>query len=286
MGDVLRAEIYKVVHRRMTYILLLVATGLVAIFYIALWLGIRQGPGDTREDVYRWLSLRQGMSFRNVVPAAFSLERFFVTLVSVIFAGTMMGNEYDWRTIGVVMSRGVRRSHFFVAKLISGAAFSFVTVVLCFLTAAALSAWFSHLYGLDFGGRGTHRLVTAGYSAVRTWFVILPFVTMAIFFAIQLRSAAQAVGAALGFYFIEGIFTALLQNSKGLLSHIPDFLFNVNGDAIIRANGFFPRDNGAGPFGVPEGGDSIPWAVLVLSSWIVFFVGVGFYLFSRRDIQE
>src|SRR5689334_4544249 len=198
----------------------------------------------------------------------------------------MMGNEYDWRTVGVVTSRGVKRWHFLCAKLVLAVAFTFVTVTVCFVVSMSASAWFSYLYDLPFGNFGLPRIADAVASLGRTSFVILPFVVMALLFATQWRSAGQAVGAALGFYFIEGIFTSLLSNAQGWLAHIPDALFNVNGDAIMRGNGIIGRDGDGGPFGIPTGGPPGWRAVIILSAWLLV-LGVGaFYRFQQRDIQE
>ncbi|HKS90777.1 MAG TPA: ABC transporter permease subunit [Tepidiformaceae bacterium] len=284
MTDALRAELFKVLRRRMTYICLLVAMGLVLLFYIILWLRVRQGPDHGFRGYAEWLNLRAGLSFHNVVPYGFALERFFVTLMAVIFAGTMAGNEYDWRTVGVVVGRGVQRPQFLAAKFVSGIVFTFVAVTLAFLVALAASAWFTNLYGLDYGTIDGPWFGHILASIVRTGFVVLPFVLMAIFFATFLRSAGQAVGAALGFYFIEGIFTGLLTSAHGWLSHVPEALFNLNGDAIIRLNGIVPG-NDAGLFSTTTG---IPaWrGFVVLAIWLVAFLIVGFWRFQTRDIQE
>lgn len=289
MLNALRAELYKVYRRRMTYILLGSAAALVLVFYIVLWLRVREGPRHTDLRSYvDWLALRDGLSFKNVVPYAFALERFFATLVCVIFAGTIMGNEYDWRTVGVVTSRGVKRWHFLLAKLIVAVAFTVLVVAVCFLVAVFASLWFTHLYHLSYGSFTLVRLGDAFASVGRTSFVILPFVMMALLFATQWRSAGQAVGAALGFYFIEGIFTSLLGSAQGFLSHIPDALFNVNGDAIMRANGVISSgsDGGSGPFGIPTGGPPEWRALLVLCTWLAVLGAAAFWRFQQRDIQE
>jgi ABC-type transport system involved in multi-copper enzyme maturation permease subunit len=284
MIDALRAELFKVSRRRMTYICFLVAMGLVLLFYVILWLRVRQGPNDTFRGYAEWVSLRAGLSFQNVVPYGFALERFFVTLMAVIFAGTMVGNEYDWRTVGVIASRGVQRWHFLAAKFISGIVFAFIAVTICFLVAIAASLWFTNLYGLNYGAIDGAWFGHAMVSLLRTAFVVMPFVLMAIFFGIFLRSAGQAVGAALGFYFIEGIFTGLLTSAHGWLSHIPEALFNLNGDAILRLNGRIPGND----TGLFSSTTSIPaWrAFIVLGCWLAIFLVAAFWRFRTRDIQE
>lgn len=286
MVDALRAEWFKVSRRRMTYILFAAAMGLTALFYVILWLRIRDGADPGVNGVVRLLALKDGMSFKNVIPYGFSLERFFATLVCVIFSGTMMGNEYDWRTVGVVMGRGVKRWHFVFAKVVSGVVFTLLTVALCFIVAMVCSAWFSQLYGLPFGSLNAARVADVFASAGRTSFVILPFVVMSLAFATQWRSAGQAVGVSLGFFFIEGVFTNLLNNARGILSHIPEALFNVNGDAVMRANGVLGRSGEGGPFFIPESGPPVWRGGLVLGLWIVIFGLAVFWRFQRRDIQE
>jgi ABC-type transport system involved in multi-copper enzyme maturation permease subunit len=152
--------------------------------------------------------------------------------------------------------------------------------------ALALSAWFSHLYGLPFGSFSLARIVDIFASGGRTTFVVLPFVVMAVLFATQWRSAGQAVGVALGFYFIEGIFTSLLNNAKGFLAHVPDGMFNVNGDAVMRANGVLGRASEGGPFSIPAGGPPVWRGALILGAWMAVFLIAAFWRFQRRDIQE
>ena len=286
MFDALRAEWFKVSHRRMTYILLAAAMALTGLFYVILWLRIRDGADPGVNGIVRLLALKDGISFKNVVPYGFALERFFATLVCVIFSGTMMGNEYDWRTVGMVTGRGVKRWHFIFAKVVSSVLFTLLTVALCFIVAMIASAWFSHLYDLPFGSFNAARGVDIFASAGRTSFVILPFALMSLAFATQWRSAGQAVGASLGFYFIEGIFTSLLHNARGILSHIPDALFNVNGDAVMRANGVLGRSGEGGPFFIPDTGPPVWRGGFVLGLWIAIFVLALFWRFQRRDIQE
>lgn len=286
LGDVLNAEFYKVRRRRMTYILLAVQIILVLIFYIILWVRIREGPHGGRDGFTEWLTLKAAMSTLNVVPYGLALERFFATLVCVIFAGTMMGNEYDWRTVGVVTSRGVRRWHFLFAKVVMDVGFVFVVLTVGFVVAVICSVWFSHLYQLPYGSWGWQRWVDIVTSLARTSFVILPFVFIALAFGTVWRSAGQAVGAALGAYFIEGVFTGLLSQVEGFLSHIPDGLANINGDAVMRANGVFAGSGGGGPFIFGAGGPPLWRASLVVLAWIIILVSFVFWRFQRRDIQE
>src|SRR5665213_1235066 len=99
------------------------------------------------------------------------LARFFVTLVCVVFTATMMGNEYDWRTVGVVVARGVKRWQFIAAKLIVSVAFAVVVLAAGFVVALLCSAWFSHLYHLSSGAFTVERVLDLLASLIRTTYV-------------------------------------------------------------------------------------------------------------------
>lgn len=287
MRDALAAEWFKTTHRRMTYILLGALCALMVLFYVILWLRIREGPDPKELDsTLRYLALKEGMSFRNVVPYGLQLERFFVTLLSVIFAATMMGNEYDWRTVGAVLSRGVRRRDFLAAKLIIALAFAVVCVVTAFVVAMIMSAYFSNLYGLPYGDFTLGRIVGVFESLGRTVFVVVPFVLLALLFSTIWRSAGQAVGFALGFFFLEGIFTGLLDNARGLLTHIPDAMLNINAIGVMQANGSYPgAEDRGGPFAGNAGPE--PWiGALILTAWMSVFVAATFWRFLKRDVGE
>jgi hypothetical protein len=91
-GRALRAELFKVTRRRMTYVLLASLAVLVLVFYLLLWYRIYEGPRRPRgRALAEWNSIKQTMAFASVVPYGLGLERFFATVVCVIFAGTMLG---------------------------------------------------------------------------------------------------------------------------------------------------------------------------------------------------
>lgn len=286
LKDALNAEFYKVSRRRMTYILLLSLAGLVLLFYLLLFLRIHDGPGTRRGTYFDWLAARSAMSFVRVIPYGLGLERFFATLMCVIFAGTMTGNEYDWRTVGVATARGVHRWHFMFAKLFAAALFTAAAVLTGFLIALVASAWFSNVYGLP---NGTIDLAWLGHALAglsRTFLSIIPFVVLAVLCATLFRSAGQAVGASLGLFFVESIFTGLLRNAEGWMSHVPEFLVNFNGESIMRANGVVTNQGGDGPFVFGTGDAPAIRAAAVLAAWSLVFIVLVFWRFQRRDIQE
>jgi ABC-2 type transport system permease protein len=279
-----RAETYKVLRRRMTYITLASLVVLVGLVYVGLWLRLRDGPGTRPDSIAVFYAIRYAVSFANAIPYGLSVERFFATIVAVVFAGTMMGNEYDWRTASVVVSRGVRRWHFLFAKAVVAVGFTAVAVLAGLLAAFAGQAWLTSLYGLPWGDIDAGWAWDAVAGVSRTTFVILPFVFLALLFGNLLKSGGQAVGAALGVFFSEQIFNSLLSIATGWPRDIPKAFFSENIDAVMRENGL--SGLGAGPFLIDAGGPSAGRAAVVLFAWGTAFGLMLFWRFQRRDIQE
>ncbi|MFN0094605.1 MAG: ABC transporter permease subunit [Dehalococcoidia bacterium] len=280
----LRAEVFKTVRRRMTWICLAMIVVLVGLVYLGLWLRLREGAGGRPDEALVWVAVRAGVSFRNAVPYGLAVERFFATIICVVFAGTVMGNEYDWRTVGVAVSRGVRRWHFLAAKLAVVTGFTVAVAVTGLLAAMAASVILTLSYDLRWGtvdlawGWG----LVAGLA--RTVFVILPFVFLAVLVGNVWRSAGQAVGASLGLFFSEQIFIGLLSLTDGWPRAITKGLFSENIDAVMRANGIFA--SGGGPFIIEGGGPPLWRATAFLAAWMALFLAATFVRFNRRDIQD
>ncbi len=287
MLNALQAEVFKTVRRRMTYILLLSLGGLITLYYLLLWWQIRHRPLGRRGAFREWLNLRDGMSFDGVVPYALQLERFFVTLVCIVFVATMLANEYDWRTASVAVGRGVKRYHFLAAKAVVGLGFVVVSVLLAFAVALGWSAWFSRLYDLPFGRVDWALAAQAAKGLARLVFVVVPFAALALFLATLFRSTGQAVGVAAGVFFLEALFTGVLSDATGLLSHIPEVLLAANLRAVLSANGAVRDSTLAGPLGLVVGESVIPvWrGAMVVALWIVGLVAASFWRFQRRDIE-
>ena len=287
MLNALRAELFKTVRRRMTYILLLSLSGLITLYYLLLWWQIRHQPTGRRGAIREFFNLRDGMSFDGAIPYALQLERFFVTLVCIVFVATMLANEYDWRTASVALGRGVKRHHFLAAKAIVGLGFVLLSVTLGFVVALGWSAWFSFLYDLPFGAVDWALARTALEGVGRLVFAVIPFAALALFLATIFRSAGQAVGVAAGVFFLEALFTGVLTDARGLLSHVPEVLLASNLRAVLAANGAVRESTLAGPLGLVVGESTIPiWrAAAVVTAWTAFMVTASFWRFQRRDID-
>lgn len=286
MHSALAAELFKLKKRRMTYILLATLVLLVALFYFLLWLRAQQGPAPRFRGRTEYLALLDSMAFANVEAYGLQLVRLFGTLVAVIFAAMVAGNEYAWGTVSLVISRGTPRLPFIAAKMVVSVAYVLVVVTIGLLAAALASMLLSHLYDLPFGAIGTDRFRLALLAEGRTVLSMLPFVFLAIVVATVGRSAGLAVGFALGVFFLEGIFTRVFTNTTGWISYIPQVLPNAHINVLMLQNG--PQASAAlGFLGASDAlapGASAMRSAAILCLYATTFAVVAAWQVRRKDL--
>jgi ABC-type transport system involved in multi-copper enzyme maturation permease subunit len=109
----------------------------------------------------------------------------------------------------------------------------------------------------------------------------LPYILTAFFLTVLGRSAAAGIGFGIGILFLEPMISALLKQISGWASNIPDYMFNLNVQAINNL-----ADSSA-KFSINGSISSLPTplhAFIVLSVYIIGFIAVAYYLFQKRDV--
>ena len=196
-----------------------------------------------------------------------------------------MGNEYNWRTIRLALISSEGRFKFLVAKLVSVAILILIGMVAGLLASFIMSSITTAIGGNSF----SFSFSTGGYwwdqflQFWRTFFIILPFTLMGFMFAIVGRSAMPGIAIGVGILFLEPIITSFMRLASGWVADVPDYLFSANVNAIDALNDL-PGDFGGGPFAAMIRVPSVTHAAIVLTIYMVVFLGISFYLFRKRDV--
>ena len=104
-------------------------------------------------------------------------------------------------------------------------------------------------------------------------------------FALVGRSAMPGIAIGIGILFLEPIITTFMALAGGWVAKIPDYLFNANVNAINALNKLPIPGGFSGGFGSSSSQTpSVSHAFVVLSVYIVIFIGASFYLFRKRDV--
>jgi ABC-type transport system involved in multi-copper enzyme maturation permease subunit len=203
------------------------------------------------------------------------------SILLVMLAASMIGSEYGWGTVRVLVSSGVSRTRLLAAKLLA----LFEAIVL-FVAAGLVSGLVGSLAITVIGG---HELTTSwldgatladiGMIAVRLIFLLLVPAIVGFTVAIVTRSLAVGIAVGIGFQIAEQILSAVLNSVGSFGERVQDLLVTTNLSAIEQYN----------EIGTPELSASLPgvWqAVALLSLYSAIMLTVSFVVFRRRDIAS
>jgi len=279
MIELIKAELYKLRKRKLTWILVIILAAFFCVVVFATY-GITESPPD-RMPEGSVEAMRSALQFPDATDMIFSTSKQIGTLLLIILVASGIGNEYGWGSVRQVLTRRGVRHHYVIAKLVTFVIAVFIGLVISLIIGFVLVLITSNLIGSinwDF--------ITASYVGGLfrmfgwTLFSLLPYILLAFFFAFLGRSALAGIGGGLGFYFVEAIAAGILSNAGGTLAKIPHYLIGPNADALMP-----PIEmRGEGPFASLVEAPSTLWAAITLTIYSVALLAISLYLFKRRDI--
>lgn len=272
-------ELIKIRKRRVTWISFGIVVAFLAFMIIVLRVIIKgaEGPGsESFGEINSALRFPLGFGAVSVLEVQFGLWAVLV-LVSLL-----VGSEYGWGTLRLVLARGPSRTELMMAKLLA------LLVTITFGTVAILvvSAILMPIGDLVVGvfdpvypDRFIQFLML---DWLRTTFSLLIYVAIAFASASLLRSGGAGLAVGIGFVVIEQIVGQVFASFGGTLADISRFLPSLLVQSVLSAN-----DLSAGTLG----GDSPlsnldPWqGGLLIAGYSAVLVAVTIWVFSRRDIS-
>lgn len=193
-------------------------------------------------------------------------------LIVMMVASGFFGMEYTWRTINLWLSRGVPRSYFFSAKLITllVAAYAFSLIG----TALVLAG---NYFTFALGGKGPSlaelSLGAVALSTLALTLTLLPYVALVVLLTVLGRSSAVGIGGGLAYTLLLEALLAFGLNrfSPRLVDILPGTLReNMNGFIHISAD---------------AASAAFPWsAALGLAVWTVVLLGAAYIVFRQQDL--
>jgi ABC-type transport system involved in multi-copper enzyme maturation permease subunit len=268
MRKIIGAELFKIRKRRMSFILLGV---LVFLFVLIFFLHYRAIGGSSAS-----LEAAHPLLFPQVFELIFESASGIGTLLIVILASFVMGEEYGWGTIGKVMAGVVFRHRYLGAKVVSLFIVTLAITLICLVlgiilglvTTAHFSSVSSDFVTLSFLGK-------VGRMWGGTVLILMTNAFLTLMFVILTRSAWWGIGGYILYGFLDLTITANSVWGGGWISHLPRYLIIPNTSSILQ------MEEGVSTWLLHS---SILHAALVLITWCVLFLGMSFYLFRRQDI--
>lgn len=267
----LRSEVFRLVRRRMPWMLLAIQAAVIVLLYFLLWLSLEGAQdvvtADDASEVRDMLTLRETAG-----GTGLGLVYVVAGIMAVILSASVIATEYGWGTVRTLLPRTSGRGSFLVAKFVVLVAFAGAVSATGMLSALAASLAVTPLAGLDTSTGddfALHVVASIALSSV----VLLPYAAIAFTVALLARSTAAGIGVGLAMFFLEAQFVSLLSAAGGIVEASTNALLTPNVSAVISL---------AGPD--PDGASAVTRGFAVVLAYTVGFAVLSLWRFRRRDV--
>lgn len=287
MSAFLRSEVFRLVRRRMLWILVLFVVLLPVALYLLIYTStsqqlelIRSGRAQTPggpQQLKQLEDLIASLRPARLPEMAMGLVMPIAAILGIVLAGNTTGSEFGWGTVRTVLAHGPRRAAFLFAKLVALAGSSFAFVIAGFIATLIGSILVAVMAGgdasvpSDFLGRFFTNIAKVGYAT-------LPYVAFATMVAVLARSAAAGIGFGIVLFFAESLIAQLAIGVNRDLQALFDAGIARNVTALTRSS-------------VVVAGQQAPPALsdvwisgLVLALYVIAFVAIAVHRIAKRDL--
>jgi ABC-2 type transport system permease protein len=281
MTGLLRAEGFKLIRRRMTWIMAILTGGLCLMIYLLIWVALASSDA-AQMDAQAVADLERTIALDNVPAFGGNVVWQLAGIMAIILIASSIGQEYSWRTILTLATWTGDRTKIIAAKLIVATLLTLGYVVIGFLASTLGSLIVEGIRG-DLGGETSNGLfVDIVLAAVRVAYALLPYVFLAGTLTLIGRSVALGIAVGVAMLFLEGLVPTVMNLLGDTFSWLKHVTMNWNVQGILAANGYV---EGTGSPPDPE----LPsaWqAAAVLLLYIAAYVATMLLVINRRDITE
>lgn len=194
-------------------------------------------------------------------------------LVMVIVIGTVVSQDYTWRTIHLWLSHGLSRNTFFGAKFASLLLPTILLIVVPVVAGAGISALLTYLAAGSLDSAGLDYLQVAMGIPLAVY-TLLPYAALVFLLALIGRSPLLPIAVGVAVVMVENISSQLLAMSSslsGILQSLPYGLY-----AGVNQMSLGPNVAVLAP----------AQAALGIAAYTVAILGVALWHFRRQDLTD
>ncbi len=208
-------------------------------------------------------------------------------LVAFVVVGSVVAQEYTWRSIHLWVSQGISRRLLVAGKFAALILVLLLVVIVPLLVNGVLSAFFTdQMHGsIDFSTVNYANIALAILTSICS---LLPYATFAYFLAVLSKSTFVPIGGGVAFFFLENV---LASKQLPLTQYLPCSLVNalssiyasipkVSLEPIFNADSSIMTNATSLELISPE------WAALGLVLWTLSLLGATLFMFQQQDLTE
>ena len=270
MLNLLSSEIFRLRKRSQSWILFVIAALLIGLIYGGFVTAGLLTSGQESQD------LREQATFSNFAEFGVAMAvGFFGSVMLIIVAAGMMGNEFSWNTLRPLVARARSRSGLITAKFLALAIYTIVFVAALTLVVAVMFLIGSQIVG-EPSGFSMSVLGDGLAYAARLTYTNVPYLALAFMLATVAKSNAAGIAGALGLSFIEQPVFLLLRFASDFFENIERWGLSYNVAEFANFAGT-TIDANAG----------FDWrSFSILGGYSVIFIAVTYFVFLRRDVTS
>ena len=220
-----------------------------------------------------------------VMPASISnglgAAAFMGIVLTMVLAASVMGTEYSWGTLRTSLVSGVSRRKFLASKvvtLLSVAAGGLLVTVLSLVLTSLLFTFLTRHVGGGWADTGDWATVFVMFGKV--FYGIVPYLMLAVFFAVITSSTGVGIAIAMGYYMIEAIVTGLLVSSFDWFEPVSNFILGPNVAAWLSHDDVIQVT-----LGIRADGDlGTMHYFLVILAYTLALGAAAFWRFEHKDV--
>jgi ABC-2 type transport system permease protein len=276
LGALIAMESMKLVYRPVVRVTLALLAGGSALITLMAYMSTRASNLDAANQAVRL----QTFIMPHGLMESFAIASRLSGILLVVVAAALIGSEFSWGTIKVMVSSGASRSKLFFAKLIT-----LLSVVVVYLTIGVIAGSVASVIdtissgnALTFGTVNGAWLADASMAALRSSFVIGVLAILAFAVSGVARSLMAGVAAGIGWIVLEQVLHVFLSTIGNVGLFIDRLLILSNISALMQRNGF-------GPQRIEPHTPSELAAFSILILYSLALIAIAYIAFTRRDIQ-
>jgi ABC-type transport system involved in multi-copper enzyme maturation permease subunit len=276
------AEWYRLIRRRMTWILGVLLVGLTIFVYGALALAIT-GSDAADVDAETLADLERIVEVGSVPAFGDDVVWQLVAVMGVILISATIGSEFSWRTVITNVAWTGDRSRFILSKFVVVTLLTVVGVIVGFITCVIASLGVEVVRGtLGSGDVSAGLFGDIALASVRVFISALVYIFLAASLTMLGRNTALGISVGLAILFLEGLAVPILDLLGDSFAWTKDILMNWNVQGLLAANGYIP-----GVASAPDPDLPGAWqATVVLLIYAAAYAAATILIFRRRDITE
>ena len=273
--NILRMEYQKNVRRPFFWIE--IAILIVAIMLIVGLLFIVQGLSETTRGAALTITWPQGPDFG--LGWLSSLGK----ILLIILVSVMVAREFTWRTIQLWLSQGLPRPMLMVAKWLILVGNALFMTVVALVTSSLVTLICS--YAIQ-GTLHTENLDVAQIllSYLRTFYTLLPYISLTFLLAVLTRSTAAAISIGLVYSLvIESLVAQIGGLFNETVARIIAYLPSGLAQSIDTLNTTTQTTNPS-PFASTQASPTV--AAIGIALYTLIFLGLAMFIFQRQDLTQ